>query len=73
MERIMSKWYQVDVEIWKRVVVEVEDHETDAEATDAAYECFLAGKDGQIGGAVELSDPAALDAAKRHADETLTL
>lgn len=70
----MSKWFEVNVQIWKRVLVEVEDNESAEDAVDVAAGEVLCGQDGQA----EATDGAALEGAdlaraKRHADEVISL
>lgn len=70
----MSKWFQVNVEIWKRVLIEVEDNETAEDAVDVAVANELGGKDGQaLANSGTPLTGADLERAKRHADETYTL
>lgn len=70
----MSKWFEVNVQIWKRVLVEVEDDETAEDAVDVAASEFLVGKDGQAEANSEASlEGEALARARRHADEVLPL
>jgi hypothetical protein len=70
----MSKWFEVNVSIWKRVLVEVEDNEGTEEATDAASQEFLCGEDGEVSTVSdEPLEGEKLETARRHADEILSL
>jgi hypothetical protein len=70
----MSKWFEVSVQVWKRVLVEVEDSESAEDALDVASQEFLCGHDGE---ASTVSDEPLtelkLETARRHADEVLSL
>ncbi|MDR5776247.1 MULTISPECIES: hypothetical protein [unclassified Caballeronia] len=68
----MSKWFEMKVETWQVVLVEVEDTEGEEEAMTAAHDEFMGGKDGQITDAIEIADDN-LASAKRNADEVLPL
>lgn len=70
----MSKWFEVNVSIWKRILVEVEDDETAEDAVDIAVNEHLIGKDGEASAnSDEPLEGAKLDSARRHADEVLPL
>jgi hypothetical protein len=67
----MSKWFKVEIAIWKSVLVEVDDHEGEDDASQAAFETFLSGKDGEVSG-VEEATPEKLESFRRHCDEILS-
>lgn len=70
----MSKWFEVNVSIWKRVLVEVEDDETAEDAVDVAVGEILLGNDGEASANTdEPLDGAKLASARRHADEVFSL
>jgi hypothetical protein len=66
----MSKWFKVEIAIWKSVLVEVNDHEGADDAKDAAFQTFLAGKDGEVSDVREVA-AADLESSRRHCDELL--
>lgn len=66
----MSKWFRVEIAIWKSVLVEVDDHEGKDEASEAAFETFLSGKDGEVSGVDEVPQEK-LESIRRHCDEIL--
>lgn len=68
----MSKWYEMKVETWQVVLVEVEDDEDEQVAMTAAHEEYMGGKDGQISEAILIA-PESLENSKRHADKVLPL
>lgn len=68
----MSKFFEVELAIWKTVLVEVEDSETRDHARQAAYDEFLRGKSGEITDITEVTANQ-LFAAQRRADEILSL
>lgn len=68
----MSKWFEMKVETWQVVLVEVEDDQGEEDAMTAAHEEYMGGKDGQISEAI-LIPSELLENTKRHADEVLPL
>jgi hypothetical protein len=64
----MTKWFEVKVEIWKTVLVEVSDTEDEEIATQSAYDEFLHGSDGQVSEAVPVVGDEAISRSRRHAD-----
>lgn len=70
----MSKWFEVNVTSWKRVLVEVEDDETAEDAVDIAVNEHLIGKEGEASAnSDEPLDGEKLASARRHADEVMLL
>lgn len=76
----MRKWYEVQVQCWKVVVVEVEDdeevtpNELENDATEVAFsECFPFETEKEIGKVTLLETQEDIDRAKRHADEVFDL
>lgn len=68
----MSKWYAFNVEVWKRVLVEVQDDEDMTRAEEIAYEEHLLGKEGSITPAYpEALAADILTSEKRHADDIM--
>lgn len=66
----MSKWFKVDIAIWKSVLVEIDDHEGADEASKAAFETFLSGNDGEVS-RVEEATSENINSFRRHCDEVL--
>ena len=51
----MSKWFECKVEIWKTVLIEVDDGEGEDEAMQAAAEEYLGCNGGEVSNPVEVS------------------
>lgn len=68
----MSKFFEVEVSIWKTVLVEVEDSENRDHARQAAYDEYLRGKNGEISDITDVTEEQ-LHAAQLRADEILSL
>jgi hypothetical protein len=68
----MSKWFECRLEIWKTVLVEVNDDETSDDASQAAFQEFMGGFDGEVSGVIEIGADQ-LASHRRHADEILSL
>lgn len=69
----MSKWYEVTVQAWKVVVVEIED-DTERDPEDEAMEiardeAFSFCQEIEVVKIEKLDTPERIEQAKRHADE----
>ena len=71
----MSKWYEVTVQAWEVIVVEVEDSEGEDEAADAAVDesSFTFCEDKEVVRMELLETPERIEQAKRHANEVSPL
>lgn len=71
----MGKWYEVTVQAWQVIVVEVADNEGEDEAMDAALDesAFTFVEDKEITKTKLLITPEMIEQAKRHANEVSPL
>lgn len=71
----MSKWYEVTVEAWEVVVVEVKDGDGEDQAADIALDegNFTFISDKEVAKVELLDTPERIERAKRHANEVSPL